>query len=97
MLRTLFQVGRRLIIENEPAEDETEKEGEPLYPYNAYSPSAQVTASYVYAGHGRTKDFEALKKMGRSSFLNFSLYRIRTKTRFVFSTIFNIMNSAPLW
>jgi len=64
---TIFDDGteiKKLVIDNEPAIDDTEKKGEVLYPFNAFSPKATVTGEYVYINYGRDSDFEAVEKLG---------------------------------
>ena len=48
---TIFEDGKeikKLVIDNEPAIDDTEKKGEVLYPFNAFSPNATVTVSVSF-------------------------------------------------
>ena len=63
-LRENGKVARKFVIHNEPPVDDTERKGEPLFPFNAFSPSGRVTAPYVYVAYGRESDFKALVKLG---------------------------------
>ena len=63
-LRKEGKVKKKLVIDNEPPFDDSEKKGKVLYPFNAFSPKGTVTAEFVYCNYGKRADFETLRKLG---------------------------------
>eukprot|EP00128_Syssomonas_multiformis_P007705 Colp12_sorted_trinity150504_noHs@13868 len=53
-----------LINEGTVSKDPTSKDDRFVKPYNAYSPSGNVTGQLVYVNYGRKEDFEQIQAMG---------------------------------
>ena len=52
-----------LLVANEPAFGASEKKGKPVYPFFAFTVSADITAEVVFCNYGLTEDYDELENL----------------------------------
>lgn len=58
-----YEEHKKLTIKIEDGKKPSERNGDPVYPFNAYSVSGDISAEVVYCNYGSDEDYEKLNKL----------------------------------